>query len=257
MRRIRVIPTLLIDRDRRLVKTVRFGQRTYIGDPINAVRIFNDKQVDELVLIDIDASKDGRAPDLAVIEDIVSEAFMPVAYGGGIRSADDIGHLLRAGIEKVILSTAAFEIPALISEAAERYGNQAIVVCLPVKRALIGGPRVKVRSGAKDTGLKPVDAARKAVELGAGEIMLYAIDRDGTFQGYDLPLLAEVAHAVPVPVVACGGAAGIDDFRRAVTEAGCQAVAAGSLFVYQGKTRGVLITYPEPTRLERELYAGL
>jgi imidazole glycerol-phosphate synthase subunit HisF len=257
MRRIRVIPTLLIDRDGRLVKSVKFGRRTYIGDPINAVRIFNEKEVDELVLLDIDASREGREPAYATIEDIVSEAFMPVAYGGGVRTADEIGRLLRLGVEKVILSTAAFDRPALIGEAAERYGVQAVAVCLPVKKGLFGGSRVRVLSGRKDVALTPPAAARLVVEAGAGELIVYSIDRDGTFEGFDLEMIRQVADAVDVPVVACGGASSIEDMRRAVTDGHCQAVAAGSLFVYQGKTRGVLITYPEPERLERELYATL
>ena len=200
-----MIPTLLIDRDGRLVKTVKFGARTYIGDPINAVRIFNQKQVDELVLLDIDASRDGREPAYGVIEDIVSEAFMPVAYGGGITTADGIGRLLRSGIEKVVLSTAAAEKPALVAEAAERYGNQAISVCLQVKRSLLGGAGVKVRSGGTDCRISPVDAARQAVARGAGEIIVYAIDRDGTFKGYDLPLLADVSGAVVASSIQLSG----------------------------------------------------
>jgi cyclase len=255
VQRIRVIPILLIDRDARLVKTVRFSARTYIGDPINAVRIFNQKEVDELILLDIDAARERRKPAYATIESIVSEAFMPVAYGGGIRTADEIGRLLRLGIEKVVLSTAAFERPALVTEAAERHGNQAIAVCLPVKRGLLGHYRVKTKSGCEEIGLSPEVAASSVVERGAGELIIYSIDRDGTFQGYDLALLKRVSEAVRVPVVACGGAASIEDFKRAVVHGGCQAVAAGSMFVYQGKTRGVLITYPTPGRLEIELYA--
>jgi imidazole glycerol-phosphate synthase subunit HisF len=257
VRRIRVIPTLLIDRDGRLVKTVRFGARTYIGDPINAVRIFNQKQVDELLLLDIDATRDGREPNYGVIEDIVSEAFMPVGYGGGVRSVDQIGTLLRLGLEKVVLSSAAFEMPALVTEAASRFGDQAIVVCLEVKRSLFGSYGVKTRSGSKDTGETPEAAAKGLVARGAGEIIVYSIDRDGTWQGYDVALLARVAAAVGVPVVACGGASGLADLRAAVADAGCSAVAAGSLFVYQGKGRGVLITYPSQQTLAAEVFSGL
>ena len=257
MRRIRVMPTLLIDRDCRLVKTERFAGRTYIGDPINAVRIFNQKQVDELILLDIDAARERRPPSFDAIEDIVSEAFMPVAYGGGIRSLDDIVRLLRLGLEKVVLSTAAFEVPGLIGAAAERCGSQAIAVCLPAKRRLLGRYRTMTRSARTDTRLDVREAAMSAVEQGAGEIIVYSIDRDGTFQGFDIALLRRVSGAVDVPVVACGGAATLADVARAVRDGGCAAVAAGSMFVYQGPRRGVLITYPDTATLERQVYVEL
>ncbi|MEO1787141.1 MAG: AglZ/HisF2 family acetamidino modification protein [Pseudomonadota bacterium] len=254
LRRVRVIPTLLIDGEGRLVKTVKFAKRTYIGDPINAVQIFNRKEVDELVLMDIDASKSGRDPDYALIEAIVSEAFMPVAYGGGVTSMAHIEALYGCGIEKVILSSCLAQGTSLVSEAAARFGAQAVVACLPIKSSMFGKTSVRLVSGKKDTGSDAAAMATALADAGAGELILYSIDRDGTWSGYDLDGLRRVANAVDVPVVACGGAGSLDDFRRAVTEAGCSAVAAGSLFVYQSRGRGVLITYPKPEVLREKLY---
>lgn len=253
-RRPRVIPTLLMDRDGRLVKTIKFGKRDYIGDPINAVQIFNRKEVDELVLFDIDASRDGREPNYERIEDIVSEAFMPVAYGGGVASMAQIEKLYRCGIEKVILSTVLEKGAGLVGEAAARFGEQAVVACLPVKSGLFGGPTVRILNGKRDTKLGPIELAQALVKAGVGELILYSIDRDGTYTGYDLDLLRQLTDVIQVPVVACGGARGIEDFHAAINEAGCSAVAAGSIFVYQAKGRGVLITYPSPDVLHEELY---
>jgi cyclase len=255
MRRVRIIPVLLIDSTAGLVKTVKFGRRTYIGDPINAVRIFNDKGVDELVLLDIDATRDGREPNYAVIEEIASEAFMPVAYGGGITNPAQVQRLLRCGLEKVVLSTAAHDKPELVCEAARRSGAQSVVVCIDVKRGLFGSS-VVTRGGRSRTKFSPEEAARRAVEAGAGEIIVQSVDRDGTFSGYDEPLLTSIARSVAVPVIALGGARNLDDFQSAVAEAGCSAAAAGSMFVFQGVARGILISYPSETELDG-LYKGL
>ena len=256
LRRVRVIPTLLIDGRGRLVKTIRFGKRAYIGDPINAVKIFNTKAVDELVLFDIDASRERRAPNYRLIEGIAGEAFMPVGYGGGIASMEHIAQLYGCGIEKVILSSCLKAGTSLISEATGRYGAQAVVICLQIKRTIFGHQRVRVFSASGRLGRKDVEeVAREVVRAGAGEIIVYDVDRDGTYLGYDLSLLKRVARAVEVPVVACGGARGLDDFVAAVREAGCSAVAAGSLFVYQSRGRGVLISYPSQTELVEKLFA--
>lgn len=256
-RRVRVIPTLLIDRDGRLVKTLKFDKRTYIGDPINAMNIFNTKEVDELVLFDIDATRDGRPPAYNAIEDIVSEAFMPIAYGGGVRSMEQVERLYQCGIEKVVLSSCLEDGFDFIEQVATRYGNQAVVVCLQVKKPQFGDYQVRTRSGKGTLKMTPEMAARNAVARGAGEIIVYSIDRDGTCTGYDLALLARVAQSVDVPVVACGGAAGLGDFRAAVSDAGCAAVAAGSLFVFQSKTRGVLISYPSQAALRDQVFSKL
>ncbi len=244
-----MIPTLLIDSNGGLVKTIKFRNRTYIGDPINAVKIFNDKGVDELVLLDIDASKEGRAPDYAKIEAIVSEAFMPISFGGGISSTDQMARLFQCGLEKVVLSTHAVGNIHLIREASARFGNQSIVVCLDVKKTWLGQHRVTTHAGARLLKLDPVQVALQMEDAGAGEIIVYSIDRDGSFQGMDLELIRMVATKVNVPVVACGGARNIQDFVLAVTQGMASAVAAGSMFVYQQPSRGVLISYPNEKEL--------
>lgn len=246
---VRVMPCLLL-KGQGLVKTVRFKDPTYVGDPRNAVRIFNEKEVDELVILDILATPEGRRPRFDLIEEIVSEAFMPVAYGGGIRDIEDAARVLALGVEKVVLCTRAVEAPSFLREAAERFGSQSVVACLDVKKRLLGGYEVYTRGGRKGSGRDPVAAARLMEEMGAGEIVIQSVDRDGTQSGYDLELVRQVAGAVNIPVVAAGGAGKVEDFRRAVREAGASAVAAGSLFVFKGKHRAVLITYPEPAVLE-------
>jgi len=257
MRRIRVIPVLTIDRDARLVKTVGFGKRTYIGDPINAVRIFNTKMVDEILLLDIDASTDGRGPNFDAIGDIVEEAFLPMGYGGGIRSVDDAARLFALGLEKVVLSTEAFADPGLVTAIADRFGSQAVAVSLPYGRKLIGGEQVLTRSGKQRTGQAPVAAAQAMAAAGAGEIIVYSIDRDGKWTGFDLPTVSAVAAAVAIPVVACGGAAALDDFLPAIRDGGASAVAASSLFVYRAPKQGVLISYPDEADLRDRLFAKL
>ncbi len=256
-RQFRIIPTLLIDRDGRLVKSVRFGKRTYIGDPINAVKIFNTKQVDELVLLDIDASVDKREPNYALIADIAAEAFMPVAYGGGLDSIARIERTVDCGVEKVILSSALAHGTNLIEQAAARWGSQSIGVCLPFRKTWFGKPQVSILQGRKALSGSPAEIARMVTAAGAGEIIAYAIDRDGTWEGYDLDQLTQISNATDTPVVACGGAGGLDDFSRAVSEAGCAAVAAGSFFIYQAKGRGVLISYPAAEKLKNEIFKNI
>jgi cyclase len=257
LRRVRVIPTLLMDRQGRLIKTVKFGKRTYIGDPINAVKIFNTKEVDELVLLDIDAAREGREPNYDTIEAVASEAFMPVAYGGGLMTMDQVVRTYKCGIEKVVLSSALVSGTALIGATAKRFGVQAAVVCLPVSHGWNGRYRVRVRSARTMLDGELEEIVRQVVAAGAGEIILYAIDRDGTFKGYDLDLLRRVASSADVPVVACGGAAGLDDIRRAIVEGHCSAAAAGSMFVYHSRTRGVLISYPPESTLRDQVFTQL
>lgn len=256
-RRVRVIPTLLIDRDGRLVKTVKFGKRSYIGDPINAVRIFNTKEVDELVLIDIDASADGRGPSYERIADIAGEAFMPVAYGGGLMTEDQIAQVIACGVEKVVLSGALRQGTGLIETAARRWGGQSVSVCLPVGRNWRGRLQVRLDQGRKPLKDDLDDIVARVTRAGAGEIIVYAIDRDGTWEGYDIAVTARVAKAVDVPVVACGGAGDIAHLREAIVDGAGSAVAAGSLFIYQRKGRGVLINYPAQDRLDSELFSRL
>lgn len=240
----RVIPCLLLSGSG-LVKTVRFKSPLYLGDPRNAVKIFNEREVDEIVILDIGATSAGQPPQLGMIQEIASEAFMPVAYGGGITTIGQLRSLLRSGIEKVILSTKAVEDPAFVSEAAQECGSQSIAVCLDVKASLFGKYEVHTHGGRRNTGQHVADCARRMEDHGAGEVILNSIDRDGTRQGYDIPMIRLVTNTVNVPVVACGGAGTMDHLRSAVREGGASAVAAGSLFVLHGRHRAVLISYPD------------
>lgn len=245
----RVIPVLLLQGSG-IVKTIRFKKPRYVGDPINAVRIFNEKEVDELIVLDIVASKEGRAPDFRMVEDLASECFMPLAYGGGITSVEQIKRLYYLGVEKTVLNTVLLSDPSLLDRAAGAVGSQSIVASIDVKRDLWGRPRVFSHASKKYAAASVVDFAREVAERGAGEIMLNAVDRDGTMSGFDLDLLGEVATAVEVPVIACGGGGRLEHLGDAVRK-GASAVAAGSLFVYHGPHRAVLINYPRLGELER------
>lgn len=252
MNKTRVIPVLLL-RGKGLVKTVKFKAPKYIGDPINSVRIFNEKEVDELVFLDITATPEGRGPDFDLLADIAGEAFMPMAYGGGITTLEQVQRIFALGFEKVVIDTAAYTAPQLIRDAVAIYGSQSIVGCVDVRRTLLG--RYELSSHAGKTR-QPLGLKEHVVELerlGVGEVIVNAVDRDGTQSGYDLKLIGEVSSAVSVPVVACGGASGIDDFVAAVLEGGASAVAAGSLFVFVGPHRAVLINYPARTELAKRL----
>jgi cyclase len=243
----RVIPVLLVS-DGYLVKPVKFHGDKYIGDPINAVRIFNEKQVDELVICDIDASVKGTGVNYTLIEEIASEAFMPVGYGGGVTSADEARRITGIGIEKVVLNTAAVTRPESITEISDALGSSSTVVSVDAKRKLTGGWDTFIRRGSKRTGMTPAEAARRAQDAGAGEILVSSIDRESTFTGYDLKLVESVAEAVTVPIVALGGAGSFADLAPAIA-AGASGVAAGSMFVLNGKHRAVLISYPTPVEV--------
>lgn len=251
MLKTRVIPCLLL-RNGGLVKTVGFKDPKYVGDPINAVRIFNEKEVDELVFLDIGATPAGKGPNFELLENIVSEAFMPFGYGGGVTTVAQIKQLYGMGIEKVVLNTAAETTPGLVTEAASIAGSSSVVVSVDVRRNWRGKYTVHTKGGQRDTGRDPVEYAAKMAQAGAGEILLNSIDRDGTLSGYDLELIAMVAKAVDVPVVAVGGAGELRHFREAVDH-GASAVGAGSLFVFHGRHRAVLITYPNYRDLENLL----
>lgn len=249
----RIIPTLLLDRGA-LVKTVRFGAARYIGDPINAVKIFNEKRVDELALVDIGASR-GQEIDFDLVEELINESFMPLAYGGGVRTVDHIKRLVRLGVEKVILGAALIETPDVVREAVAALGSSSVVGAIDVKRGLLGGNEVLYRGGSKPSSLSVVDLARAAEALGVGELILTSISNEGVRSGYDLGLIELVARAVNIPVVANGGARGIRDFPAAL-RAGAAAVAAGSMFVYRGKLDAVLISYPAYQEI-KEMMDGL
>lgn len=248
MFRARVIPCLLL-RGRGLVKTRRFKEPVYVGDPVNAVRIFSEKEVDELVVLDIDASREGREPDYELVAEIAGECFMPVAYGGGIRTLEQVRKLIRSGVEKVVVNSAALDSTEVITAAAEVFGTQAVVAGIDVRKPLIGGYRVVGKSATMESKVKLDDHVRRVVAAGAGEIFLNSIDRDGMMLGYDLDLIRSVTHLVEVPVVACGGAGTVEHLREAVQDAGASAVSAGSMFVFHGKHRAVLINYPGDIRL--------
>ena len=246
----RVIPCLLL-RNQGLVKTVKFKDPKYVGDPINAVRIFNDKEVDELLFLDITATNERKRPPLKVIGEIASECFMPLAYGGGIRTLDDIREIFTVGVEKVCINSYAVEDPSFIAKAADIFGNQSIVVSIDVKKGLFGKYEVFTHGGRSNTKLDPVEHAVRMEQMGAGELFINSIDRDGTQQGFDIELVRKVASAVRIPVIACGGAGTVAHFREAVKQGGASAVSAGSMFVFHGKHRAVLITYPGQEELER------
>ncbi|MCK5127176.1 MAG: imidazole glycerol phosphate synthase subunit HisF [candidate division Zixibacteria bacterium] len=252
MLKTRIMPCLLVD-EGRLVKTVRFKKPNYIGDPINAIKIYNEKEVDELILLDITATKESHQPPFELIEEVASECFMPLAYGGGIKSLDDMKKIYNIGVEKIIINSYVSENPNFIREAADVFGSQSVVVSIDVKKNLFGKYTVRTHGGTKDTKADPVVYASRVQELGAGEIVVNAIDCDGMMNGYDIELMKRITSAVTVPVIALGGAGSVEDIEAVVTDAGVSAAAAGSLFVYQGKDLGVLINFPRREELEERL----
>ncbi|MBE3134595.1 MAG: imidazole glycerol phosphate synthase subunit HisF [Acidobacteria bacterium] len=249
---VRVIPCLLLQ-GTGFVKTTRFQKPVYLGDPVNIVKLFNDMEVDELGILDIRASAEGRGPSFDLLKHIADNAFMPLSYGGGLKDLEAIRRILGIGYEKVIVNTAAFENPGLITDAARIAGNQSIVVSMDVKRSLRGQYEVYAAGGRRPTKCEPVAFARRMEELGVGEILLTAIDRDGTMTGYDTALIRMVSEAVSIPVIACGGSGSAADFARAVREGGASAVAAASLFVFHGPRRAVLISFPTRQEIEDAL----
>ena len=248
----RVIPCLLL-KGNGLVKTVQFKNPFYIGDPINTIKIFNDKEVDELVFLDITATQEKRGPNFKLLSEISTECFMPLGYGGGITSLGEIEKLFNLGIEKIILNSAAFHNEKLISEAVHVFGSQSIIASMDVKKAWLSKKQtVFVNSGNVNTKISPLEYAKKMEEAGVGEIILNSIDKDGTMGGYDLHLIRTVSSELKIPVVALGGAGGLYDLGKA-KKAGAAAVAAGSMFVFQKAHRAVLITYPSSTELKSHI----
>jgi imidazole glycerol-phosphate synthase subunit HisF len=253
MLKTRVMPCLLLQNGG-LVKTVRFKDPSYVGDPVNAIRIYNEKEVDELIFLDIGATREKRRPPFKILSEIASECFMPVAYGGGVRDLEDIRTIFSLGIEKVAVNSYAVENPGFIREAAGRFGSQSIVVSIDARKRFLGGYEVCIQGGRKGTGRDPASLAVELEKAGAGEILLTSIDREGTQEGYDLPLLQRVTGAVSIPVIANGGAGRVADFGAAVKDGGASACAAGSMVVYFGRNRAVLINFP--TRAELEAVLG-
>lgn len=248
----RVIPCLLLDAGG-LVKSVRFkSSPAYVGDPINAIRIFNEKRVDELIVLDIGATRARREPDYAYIEQIASECFMPVCYGGGITSVAQAKRLVSLGIEKVAVNHAAIQRPTLVRELAGDLGSQSVVAAVDVKKEWLGRRRRVFDSARRVlTDIDPVSYAERLVAEGAGEVFVNDVDRDGTLKGYDLDLVRSFTSRLNVPVIACGGAWTHEHLRAVVKDAGASAAAAGSMFVFQGPNRAVLISYPLYSDLER------
>ncbi len=250
MLKTRVIPVLLL-RDSGLVKGKQFKNHKYVGDPINAVKIFNEKEVDELIFLDISATSNKREPNFDLISDIASEAFMPFGYGGGITSVKQIEKLFSIGTEKVIINSAAFHNPQLISEASQVAGSQSIVVSMDIKKTLLGGYEVFVENGRTRTKQSPVEYAKKMQDLGAGELIVCSIEREGGAKGYDVKSLDLISNAVDIPVVALGGAGKMQDFSEVINQTHVSAVAAGDMFVFHGKHKAVLITYPDYSEIEK------
>ncbi len=246
----RLIPVLLLDRYRRLVKTVRFGERTYIGDPFNVVRLFNEKEVDEIAVLDIDAGPEGRTPDFGFLRELASECFIPLAYGGGIAEIAHCEQLNRIGVEKLVFGHASFA-SGLLAEVSRDLGSQAVVACLDV----VGSgeqARCVTRSGRVRHDLHPLQHAMALQEAGAGEIIVQSVDRDGLRKGMDLDLIDSLADRLEVPVVALGGAGNLQHLAQAL-KSGASAVASGSAFSFIGRLRGVLITYPTRRAVDEEL----
>lgn len=242
MLRTRVMPCLLLDNEG-LVKTINFKNPTYIGDPINSVRIYNELEVDELIFLDIKASVNKTPPPFKIISEIASECFMPFSYGGGIRTINDVKKLFDLGVEKVALNSIAFENPEFITQIANIYGSQSIVIAIDVKKSLFSSNRVYIYDGTRKTKYAPEEYVKKVEGYGAGEILLNSINNDGKMEGFELELIRNVSNAVNIPVIALGGSGTLSDIAAA-KNAGASAIALGSMAVYQNKNRGILINFP-------------
>ena len=249
MLRPRITPCLLVHNGG-LVKTVNFGNPKYVGDPINAVKIFNEKEVDEIIVVDIDASVQQKEPDYVLIKDLAAECRMPLCYGGGVKTVEQVEEIISVGVEKVAISSGAICNPELIAKAAEVVGNQSIVVVMDVRKGESEGYELFIHNGAKGTGLSPVEFAKRAEQLGAGELVINSIDRDGLMTGYDFELAGKVREATHLPITILGGAGSLKDIAVLIEMLGTIGAAAGSLFVFKGRFRAVLINYP--SRAEKD-----
>lgn len=244
MLRPRIIPCLLV-REKGLVKTVKFKDGKYVGDPLNAVKIFNEKEVDELMVLDIDASAENREPDFDMIRKMAIESRMPLCYGGGVKTVEHAKRIISLGAEKVAISSVALKNTSVITEMAKAVGSQSVVVVIDVKsKGLLGKKEVTGYNGTEFTGKNPVDFARECEEAGAGELVINSVDRDGMMNGYDIKLIREIRQQTTIPITVIGGAATLDDISTLIREFGVIGAAAGSLFVFKGKYKAVLINYP-------------
>lgn len=254
MLRSRITPCLLVH-NRGLVKTVGFKDPKYVGDPINAVKIFNEKEVDELIVLDIDASVEGRGPDFNLIKNLAIECRMPFCYGGGVTTVEEAKKIINLGAEKVALSSAVVQDINIIKKIGEAVGTQSVVVVLDVKKkSFLGGYEIYIHNGKKATGLKVKDFVEKLDEVGVGEIVINSIDRDGKMEGYDMTLIDIVRNATEVPITVLGGAGSLKDIKEVISKYKIIGASAGSLFVFKGKYRAVLINYPN--RQEKKLLYG-
>lgn len=255
MLRPRIIPCLLVHKGG-LVKTVRFKEPKYVGDPINAVKIFNEKEADELMVVDIDATAQGAEPNFRLIAQFAAECRMPLCYGGGVKTVEQAKRIIGLGVEKVAISSAAIENPGLISAIAAEVGSQSVVVVIDVKKGMLGGHEAYTHNGRRGTGRNPVDIARDAEQRGAGEIVVNSIDNDGQMKGYDLTLASKLRAATRLPMSVLGGAGSLEDMRKLIEACGTVGAAAGSLFVFKGAYRAVLISYPAQADKERLVQAA-
>ncbi len=252
MLRTRVIPCLLLREDA-LVKTIKFKKYNYIGDPENTVRIFNELEVDELVFLDILASKTNQKIKFNTLKNIAAEAFMPLAYGGGIRTFEEAKKILSIGYEKLIINSSAVESPEFITELSMHFGNQSIIGSIDVKKNFFGKYKVVTHGASKKTGLDPVEWAVELEKRGVGELLITSVDKEGTWNGYDVELIKQISKHVTVPVVANGGAASVENIQEVVKVGGASAAAVGSMVVYQKKGYGVLVNFPDNSELEKLL----
>lgn len=252
MLKTRIIPCLQL-LDQSLVKTIQFGKHNYIGDPINTVRIFNELEVDELCFLDIRATVQKRTPNQKILSEIANECFMPLSYGGGVRDAETAKTILSIGYEKIIINSAAIENPSLITEIARHSGNQSVIISIDIKRTIWGGYSVFSHDGTIRTKLNPLEWAKKAEELGAGELLITSMDKDGTWKGFDIDIIRKISDSVSIPVIANGGAGCIEDIREVVHQGKASAVALGSMVVYQQIGMGVLVNFPNRDEIEKIL----
>ncbi len=243
MLRARITPSLLVHQ-KGLVKTVKFKDSKYVGDPINAVRIYNEKEVDELAVFDIDATVFGNDPDYILIEKLANQSRMPICYGGGVKTVEQAQKIFSLGIEKIALSSAAIHNPTLISEISKRVGSQSVIVVLDVKKKIFGGYEIYTHNGKKSSGIDPIKFAQKAQDSGAGEIIINSIDNDGMMKGFDMNLIDKIRQVITIPITVLGGAGSLNDIKKVIQEYGIIGVAAGSLFVFKGVYKAVLINYP-------------
>ncbi|MCB0489358.1 MAG: HisA/HisF-related TIM barrel protein [Cyclobacteriaceae bacterium] len=256
MRRVRVIPIILLDEGRAVI-TQKFGKPIYVGDPINAIKILNDKEVDELIILDITKKGKRSAPDFDLIATMASESFMPLAYGGHVKSVSDAERIIKSGIEKISFNSALFSHPQVVREFSQRFGSQSTIASIDIKKNFWGTYDIRTLNGNRKVGTDIEGILTTIAQLNVGEILINSIDHDGTLKGYDIPLIRRVAACIDVPLIACGGASSISDFFSAVSVGKATAVAAGAMFFFKGSFDAVLVNYPDQKALITHLYNNL